>query len=347
MKKSERCCTIIVILVIALIVGFSRYAGADLLEPSLMGFWNMDGDWYDQTANGHNGTAYGGATFNVNGKFGKAGSFNGSSYVLVGSDSLLAVHDNMTITAWVKTSFSSSNQTILSRGQAAGGERYSIILASRTQLHGDVYDTNAYYNGSGTVNLTANAWNYVVMVYKESSNLFQVYYNGNYAFGGSLTYTGRGAISGSLNIGRFDSNKWYMNGLIDDVAIWNRALSTQEMTFVRNFGVQAYEYLYSNLGYNATDINAIWNIYQNQTGEYLASDGLTWTYIAYDPDAERETGDAWLTGSTHYIKLGSGLMGSTGGVPEFPPGTIPLLSLLFIIGLIMLERYISRSEKEE
>ena len=92
--------------------------------------------------------------------------------------------------------------------------------------------------GGSTV-LSANTWYHFVIVFDSTnSDIIQCYVNGS-AETMSIIGTPSGTFSGNINnssipitIGRRDSGGggWYMNGKIDQVRLFNKALSSSEVT---------------------------------------------------------------------------------------------------------------------
>tara|TARA_R110000772_G_scaffold95809_1_gene194193 strand:- start:248 stop:1348 length:1101 start_codon:yes stop_codon:yes gene_type:complete len=94
-----------------------------------------------------------------------------------------------------------------------------------------------YYNGSSTslildVVLTENVWQHIAIVF-ESNNTISTYKNGVYG-------TGK-AYSGSLkstwaNIGTFATTTHWLNGRVDEVAIFSSALTPSQVASIYNNG---------------------------------------------------------------------------------------------------------------
>lgn len=101
--------------------------------------------------------------------------------------------------------------------------------------------TNSTYNGAGYISpINVGQWYFVVGVYNGVTGAIQVYVNN--VSSGTTTIAGGGALGNAtsgLVIGDdvdlfANFKKW--NGLIDQVSIWNRVLSTEEITQLYNSG---------------------------------------------------------------------------------------------------------------
>ena len=152
----------------------------------------------------------------------------------------------------------------------------------------------------------------------------------------NLTFAARedGTSSGS-------STTHYTGG-IDDFAVWNRALDSNEVDSIYDVGVEKYEQIMMglnddvsgfNLGYTTSEIAQLVDIYSTQSGT-AEIDGYTWNYLSGDLPGDiggttYEIGDSWTYNNKYYIKLGSGLE----GVPEIPAGMMPFLVMgaMFVV----------------
>jgi len=138
--------------------------------------------------------------------------------------------DNFTIQAWVKTSASSSLNTILSKWSAGyqlrinNGAFQAWINDGTT--HGPVYSASGFAN---------SLWHFVALTVIRTDSM-QLYVDG-VANGSAFDISAYAAnsISSTANfeIGRVNGI-YPFNGLIDDVRIYNRALSASEVAQMYN-----------------------------------------------------------------------------------------------------------------
>jgi PKD repeat protein len=176
----------------------------------------------DASGNGHNGTIVG-ATRTSAGRRGGALEFNGtSSFVSVNPTPAMDLTSGMTLSAWVKPT-------------ALGGWR-PIILKSELSyvLHGsgsqssapNVGGTFASANLFGPVALPLNTWSHLAATYDGAT--LRLYVDGNLVASRAQT----GAIqpsSGALHIGADPVFNAFWAGAIDEVRIYDRALSDTEV----------------------------------------------------------------------------------------------------------------------
>jgi hypothetical protein len=84
------------------------------------------------------------------------------------------------------------------------------------------------YSASKVMSLNANTWYHAVGVHT-SSGIF-IYVNGVLSDSQVADMTTPKSQTGQLGFGsQFDGSNYFFNGLIDDVKMWNRALSAQEI----------------------------------------------------------------------------------------------------------------------
>ena len=199
-----------------MVVGWLRFAGPVINANGLAASWAMDegneGYIYDSSGNNSTGTISG-ATWTTSGKYGSALSFDGNDYVNLGSPASLALA-NTTIEAWIKPS------------SVAG---YYLIygLSNLPKLYIDLNGRLVLYDATAanTV-LTPNVWTHVVAT-SDGTNV-RYYING--VPDGTVAHVSWSATPSQVKIGR-DPAGTTQNflGLIDEVRIYNRALSAAEI----------------------------------------------------------------------------------------------------------------------
>ncbi len=184
----------------------------------------------DTSGNNLTGTITG-ATRVPGGKFGGGLSFNGTSnLVTVNSAAPLNLTTGMTLEAWVNpTTLGTAWRNVLIK-ERTNGEIYNLY--ANTDTAGPVIYTalasapNSPTSTSTGVRLTANTWAHLAATYDGAA--LRLYVNGTQVAtraqsGGLVTSTGALRIGGNSIWGE------YFAGLIDDVRIYNRALTAAEI----------------------------------------------------------------------------------------------------------------------
>ena len=179
----------------------------------------------DVSGNGNNGTITG-ATWTTSGKYGNALTFNGTNaLVTINNAASLQLTSGMTLEAWVyPTTVSSAWRDVIYKGNdnyyLEGTSSKSSRPAAGAILggvYGEVYGTTA---------LTANTWAHLAATYDGAT--MRLYVNGVQV--SSLAKTGPIATSTNpLQIGGDSIYGQYFPGTIDEIRIYNRALSVAEI----------------------------------------------------------------------------------------------------------------------
>lgn len=209
-------------------------------DANLQGYWRLE-DVNDSGPNGYNLTNNGTATF-VAGKFNNAVSLNGSSKYLNIADASCANLEftgSRTISAWVNpASFAAIGAIIGKRGtDYATNAGYIFYIDTSGLVHFTIDGLTTNTDVTSSIALTLSSWNHVVGVYDGASLL--IYINGY--LNARLPATGTGASANSWpfsigcdNQGTSNAAGLFFNGLIDDVSVYNRALTAAEILNLYN-----------------------------------------------------------------------------------------------------------------
>jgi len=209
------------------------------VSAGLVAWWRAEGDASDCMGN-NNGSLMGGTSFAV-GKVGQAFNFNGSnSYVLVSNSPSIEPTGPFTVEAWVNYLGFAGGQTgdaIVAKGQDVEGPiDWAMSVGSTARLRVHLHMGSNWDQFDGSMILITNTWYHVAMVY-DGTNLIS-YVDG--VTNGSMVVPGTlQATSYPLKIGAYSptngvqSKDWF-NGQIDEVSIYNRALSPAEILSIYN-----------------------------------------------------------------------------------------------------------------
>jgi hypothetical protein len=210
---------------------------AALISPhlGLVGGWDFNEGVgniaRDISGNGNDGSING-ATW-ASGEIGQALSFNGASnYVSIPDVNSLDIGTgNLTLTSWFYvSSLPSAYQDIISKG-GHGYVGYGLCITNNNKVAASITASGGINQAAESSNTIVVGWNYAACVFARSDKIY-VYLNGvatsiNYASGnsgGSLTN------SYALRIGAFSPlNILWFSGTIDEVHVYNRALSATEI----------------------------------------------------------------------------------------------------------------------
>jgi hypothetical protein len=184
----------------------------------------LNGDATDASGNGHHGTPIDISW--VAGKIGQAASFNGSSKIDCGSQ--LDLSGSMTYSLWINPT-TISGSLLSQEGYYTGN--FKLYFSSSTTLR------FLRWIGSGSSvqlwqvphSLSSGNWVHIVVTY-DGMNTRNFYINGVLHVDGSVSTTTQSVSTSNLRIGSD------FNGQIDDVRMWRRALTVDEIKAIYNFG---------------------------------------------------------------------------------------------------------------
>jgi hypothetical protein len=180
----------------------------------------------DASGKGHRGTVSS-TSWSTAGKFGGALSFNGSSsWVTVADANDLDLSSALTLEAWVRPSALGSAWRTVVFKERPGGIVYSLYANQDAGRPVGQLWLGSERNAVGSAGLPLNAWSHLASTYDGST--LRLYVNAvlvsSTAVSGSLA-----ASAGVLRIGGNGVWPEWFAGLIDEVRIYNRALSAGEI----------------------------------------------------------------------------------------------------------------------
>jgi hypothetical protein len=205
-------------------------------DPSLVGWWKMEdtksGQAADYSGYDNYGTLVGGPTF-AEGYLGDALAFDGTDdFVNCGADSSLTNVGSVSVTAWIKMNAVGRDQKIASdQDNAKGGYKLGVYSGNNRVEFEVRTSANAAVLNRGTLGGTAldgEVWHHVAGVYDKGAAI-RTYVNGVLDREMSTTEAA-GIAAGPLMLGRESySNAYWWSGLIDDVRVYNKALTVEEI----------------------------------------------------------------------------------------------------------------------
>lgn len=219
----------IYLLACALIAGISHAQTPAYVPASgLVAWWGFSGNANDSSGNNNNLTVNG-ATLTADryGNTNSAYSFNGTSSYLTNSALSYTFSQSgaHTISFWIYRTGTSDGVAMMS-GSNASSNFIWLIQSDTSKI---VYGTNKQGSSWTWVNspaYTASQWDHYAAVYNNQS--MTLYKNGVSVGTNTNAYTGTVQAALPIYIGRAISGG-YIAANIDDVGIWNRALTTSEI----------------------------------------------------------------------------------------------------------------------
>ena len=199
-------------------------------DASPNAYWKFDEimgkSAFDSSGNGNNGTISG-ATWTA-GKIGNALSFDGiNGYVKAGNKANLNINGNqITIEAWVYPKSLSESYIVSKFNGDTVTSGYNLLI-TQSNIYFRLGDGKTRYQFAPSHGMSTNTWYHIVALYDGKS--MKIYKNG-LALPGSTSFSGNiSRNSNNVTIGQRVGNSYRWNGFIDEVKIYNRALSAAEV----------------------------------------------------------------------------------------------------------------------
>jgi hypothetical protein len=198
--------------------------------------WGNGATISDNSPAGNHGTISGSVTSTPLGRFGKAASFDGNGWITVPDSDSLDAETALTMSAWVNFAYSGGDYAsgvIAKRGGYNDRTAYTLFFWAQNKLWTDIdYETERL--GSSSI-LELNRWYHVAVVYDGTaggSQRVRMYIDGALD---SVAFEASSSIpdyDSNLEVGRLVNGGNTMIGLIDEVAVWRRALSAEEIAML-------------------------------------------------------------------------------------------------------------------
>jgi hypothetical protein len=204
----------------------------------LVGYWPFSGNANDVSGNGNNGTNNGATlTTDRNGNANSAFNFDGNNtHIDVPSNNSLQLSNNYTISGWFNANVffntNISDRSIVSKVQSTGWYGgYEVMIGGLSNDITHVGNVGGNNFNVGSTGYNINTWYMFTATYNGS--IMNLYMNG--VLVNSQPKSGNLETGNlPLRFGMRDGNFQYFNGKIDDIGIWNRALTQQEITNLYN-----------------------------------------------------------------------------------------------------------------
>lgn len=194
---------------------------------SLVGWWPFNGNANDESGNGNNGTVNG-ATLTTD-RFGNKNSayyFNNNQDINCGNSSSLGLTKNSVLTVCYWTSSSNKRWPFIKKYTHAfpGNSNYAFGTNGNTIL----------FTGDGTnvvelPSINDTSWIHICAIFNEPKDSIKLYINGNFVKTGRINFSNNISTSNLIFGPRISEFYPYSDGKLDDIGIWNRALTETEI----------------------------------------------------------------------------------------------------------------------
>jgi len=236
----------------------NQYLFTETLATSCKYYYKLEADGKESVA-GVNTLAPGTAPAYVGGKIGNGGDFElSSSQYIEGSN--FAGSMDYTCNWWFKPESLPAGGVMVSKDYVQGVRVWSVNNGT-TQSTGYFWGPTTTYHDTGLFNhgMSVGNWYMWTVVWDSTNNLASVYINGSSVGTHVLVGNPSAAVATSpLTVGRqnADSPGLYIDGIIDEIGYWERALTTTEITSLYASGTPgtAQQYPFTNWKYGPLPI---------------------------------------------------------------------------------------------
>jgi len=155
-----------------------------------------------------------------------------SDYIDCGNDNSLQFSSSFTISAWVNIdlNYTGNNAIISKDSNISNGAGYHIDFRSGNAVHAWAYQAGSKLIATG---LTTNTWYHIVFIFEStggSNGNQSLYINAGTPVTNTVTNFAASTIK-NLRIGGSEVLSNYTNGKIDEVAIFDKALTADQIKF--------------------------------------------------------------------------------------------------------------------
>ena len=199
--------------------------------PSLVGWWRAEGN-ADDAVGGNHGTLANGATFG-SGRVGQAFSFDGvDDYVQIGGAPALRMVNAFTLEAWIYPTAGTFGMIVNKEGEYELGRKTDGTI---TYAIANTSPGWTYIDTSGQAPL--DTWTHIALTYDSSAGAY-LYVNGASVHWGATIGPIGDALPGAddFRIGGRTALPDFFQGRIDEVSLYNRALTSPEVASLYGAG---------------------------------------------------------------------------------------------------------------
>ncbi len=242
--------------------GVSVVGATPIITNGLVAAYEFNGNADDSSGNGNNGTVNGATlTTDRNGNADSAYYFNNGAYINVANTDPLKLGNELTISTWINFSGGNQNPRIISFGadNYYGYEILTIGTGNQRMIAAGIYSGSI----ASTNTLSSDSWHQVVLT--AGSGVLSLYIDGILDHTTSFSPVTPN-YSVPFDIGRKSIYAYdYFGGKLDDIFIYNRTLSSDEITTLYTGGAPVPPPVTTKVPV----MNGLWLIPSVLTGLYL------------------------------------------------------------------------------
>jgi len=233
----------------------------------LVSWWPFNGNANDESGNGNNGQIINAVLVaDRNGNPNAAYSFDGSDDWISVPDHISLRPSLISLSCWINQNNLNLAQLIYKGNDSNGGNEMYALNSSLNFAIKNGSNCNplqGWQQCLATNNSMVNTWHHIVCTFDGTT--MKIYYDA--ALIGSFNFSGiiDNCVGGELRFGKtWSQEPFYFNGIMDDIGMWDRALTAQEITDLFNGS--------TTVGVNSSIISSKWNVFPNPARTHITVD---------------------------------------------------------------------------
>ncbi len=204
----------------------------------MQGYWRLESDGTDSSANGYTLTTTSAPSY-VSAQFGNGADFElgSSNFLSIANASCanLEIAQNKTYMCWIKPeSIPGTNMYVMAKSDASITSLTGLRINATTGVPTFISSGLTPNELAADSGLSAGTWYFLAGVHDYTNSLLKIWVNGTkkqVSVSGTSTDT-----NGDFAIGRLGAyagaTVYYFDGIVDDAAVFNRALTDAEVTAI-------------------------------------------------------------------------------------------------------------------
>lgn len=236
-----------------LILPWQAFAAVDIkndatLGTNLVSCWSMDesstgaGAVSRADSKGSNTLTDNNTVASAAGKFSNGADFerSNSEYLSIAdaSQSGLDFTSSFSFAYWLKPE-SVRQMNIMNKWVGTGNQRSYSHEVTPTTIGFNVSPngtTNASMTPNPTHSLATSTWAHIAISWNDSTDVAAVFFNGSLISSSTLTSAGIFNSTSAFQLGKDQGTTAYLDGILDEFAIWSKAITTAEVVDLYNGG---------------------------------------------------------------------------------------------------------------
>ncbi len=218
--------------------------GTPCLE-NIVAYWTLDDGQQIILDNAGANIGWVNGVQSIPGQVGNALSFDGNDYVSVADAGSLRLTEKFTLTAWVKETGTNSYAKILSR---RNGNYFYFLGVDNGKPYAGIGDGNSYTVSDKSFSVPLNEWHHLAVTFNTNQDKMLLYYDGQLKEVITVTKNLSAMEGVALTIGADKQGTGhFFTGVIDEAAIFNRALDETEIQNLFIKGLNSLDLCVENL----------------------------------------------------------------------------------------------------